>query len=49
MSCNAMDGLCALYLLPFPDVDAYVLPMVFRYRVCFSDQTEASGFRLTFG
>lgn len=46
---NALAGLCALYLLPFSDVDADGLSMVFRYRVCFSNRADATVFRLNFG
>jgi hypothetical protein len=46
---NPMAGFCALYLLPFSDVDADGLSMVFRYRVCFSDRADATVFRLNFG
>jgi hypothetical protein len=46
---SAMEGCCALHLLPFSDVDADGLSMVFLYRVCFSDRTDAAMFRLTFG
>jgi hypothetical protein len=42
-------GLCALHLLPFDAMDADVFRMVFRYRVCFTDQTDAALFRLNFG
>jgi hypothetical protein len=45
---NTIEGLCALYLLPFSNVNADVLPMVFRYLVCFSEQTDAAVFRLNF-
>jgi hypothetical protein len=46
---NALAGLCALYLLPFSDVDADGLSMVFRYRICFTDRADATVFRLNFG
>lgn len=43
-----LDGLCALHLLRLADEDANTTPPKHSYLVCFTDQKDATLFRLNF-